>query len=487
MRDAARVLASLWVLLACAGCGESDTHRGDDGGGTDGDVTSPGTCGFGSLGPVVRPTVGGGPTTFDTLEGAAMNQTDLDRQAPLPSPRLGAMRRGPCGVVGLAFRRTGEGGDPELAYVELVDETGAGPGTPEAVDSAEAGDPGLDLSLFYEADCTPVVLQGDGADWVQHTRGAAGWTAAPAGLDLEALTGSAGSVTVVGADVDREGRFHLLGHAGAGPTLVQGTREPTAGSAWSFAAHPLPPGTQIDHYRVDSTGVLHAVFRNQVFPCDPSCDVSLYYGRLEPGGTWTSEVVQQGVWGPPLDQFSADPWLALDADDRPVVAAHFQVRVETGSLQSAELRVYLREGADDFCRETVISRSDGYEGGDGPNFTGALPIAEIDGTGRIHVVFVDQAIWHDASGWANEMRGNLRHAVRGSTGWAVTTLVEQQGQTESPNPLIGYGAPLLALAQDDAGLLVTAVERTWATGSIYNTTEVPATYRTQIVFASLAP
>ncbi len=231
---------------------------------------------------------------------------------------------------------------------------------------------------------------------------------------------------------------------------------------------------------MDSTGSIHAVFVQTEYPCDP-CNLTLYHGRLGPGGGWTTEVVQEGAWGPPLDELAASPWLLLDPSDRPIVVAHFQQRVVTGSFQSTELRAYVweeGEGGSDgaFCAETVATQNDGYEGGDGTSFTGALPVAGMDASSRVHAVWLDQSIWHDASGYMNEIRGQIRHASLGTNGWSVTRFGDQSGQSESTSPLVGYGAPLLAVLPDDAGVVVVAVQHTWSTDSIYNTTDLPVTW-----------
>ncbi len=219
--------------IASFGCAKEDKDRPPEG------------CGFGTLVSADPPVAIEGPLAFDSLDGTAMNQVDIEFGSQVPSPRMGALRRGLCGTVGLAYRQTpATGGEAELSYVEILDGTGEGPGTPETVTSAPAGvDPGLEISLFYEPDCTPVILVRDGGDWTQHTRGPAGWTAGQAGLDLAALTGSAGSVMTVSADTARDGRFHLFGHANG--FLVHGSRSAAAGAAWTFTALDPAPGTEV--------------------------------------------------------------------------------------------------------------------------------------------------------------------------------------------------------------------------------------------------
>jgi hypothetical protein len=431
-------------------------------------------CGIYPSREASSPEIAMGPETLDTRDDDALNQASFESQSPLAAPRLVPMRRGPCGVVGLAYRRTGSDGSRELAYVELLDAAGSGPGAPETV---EDGDPGLDLSLFYDSECSPVILRGDGGDWTQYTTDGSTWTSEPAGLDLSAFDGAGSSVRVHGADATGDGTFHLLGHSLE--VLVHGSRDAAPGSTWKFEAFPQPPATEVDQYRVDEDGDIHALYTKTEYPCDP-CNLTLYYGELE-AGEWSTVIVQDSEWGPPLDEYSWTPWMELVGTGRPIVAAHFVHRVVTGSFRDTRLRVYaMEEGA--FCGETVVTTCDGYQGSDGDEFTGALPVARVDGGGRVHVTFLDQSIWHDSDGYMNEIRGQLRHAVRGSDGWTVATLTDQPGQTESPDPLVGYGAPLLALSGDT--VVVAAAQHTWSTDSIYNSTDVPVTYELHVLAAS---
>lgn len=484
-----------WFVLP--GCGQDDGDSGGDADGTDtfvppeagdGDSdadddgeASAGACDFAPP-PAATVSVLGPPTTFETVTGAAMNSPALDSLSPLPHPRFGALRAGPCGTVGLAYRRT-VGGEQALAYVELDDGSTHAPGAPQTV---AAGDPGLVLSLFFEDDCSPVILQAVGDEWREHRSDGTTWTATDAGLDLAALTGSTGMMPTA-AGVGRDGRWHLFAHTGVGGAgrLIHGSRAAAAGGSWEWEALPLPEATEVYAYAVDAAGAIHALYRQQEVPCDP-CDVNLYHGRLPPGGTWTRATAQAGVWGPPLDEFVDEAALDIDADDRPIFAGHFVRRVETGSLQSAELRVWLGEG-DGFCAEVVAQANDGYAGEDGTRFTGAEPFLALDDAGRAHVLFLDQSVWHDGSGWANEFRGQIRHAQRGTAGWTVTRLADQPGRTESPRPLIGYGQMQFAVSPDGSRFVAVAVERTWDTDSIYNSSDVPATLRAQAIYGSLAP
>jgi hypothetical protein len=162
-------MPNLLTALAALGCG-----------GTPGAGGAPGSCDFRAPAAAVRVTVTGAPATFETLAGEAMNTLDLEARGPLPPARQNALARGPCGTVGLAYRRT-VGTAAELAYLELGNDSGGTPGTAQTVAS---GSPGLAFSLFFEPDCTPVIAHPNGNGMVQHRREGGRWTSAATSLDL---------------------------------------------------------------------------------------------------------------------------------------------------------------------------------------------------------------------------------------------------------------------------------------------------------------
>jgi hypothetical protein len=491
MKRSCRTLGRLGALglsgalaAAAVGCATDETaNRPRPDGGGDGTVDVPdgGGCEWSVGADPIAVSPAPAPTTFETVTTAVQNLYASEFASPVPPPRMGALRAGPCGTIALAYRRDA-GGSPALAYLPLGDATGPSVGTPETVDDT-AGDPGLDLSLFFDDDCEPLVMRLFGGNWIEYRREGPGWSAVSTELDPVALTGSR-TVSALSGSVGRDGRFHLFGRGGA--FLIHGSRSSAAGGTWTWEARPYPPATDLYALAVDSAGTIHAAYRATEYPCDP-CDVTSFHARLASGAAeWTTSVLQAGIWGPPLDEYVDEAALAIDADDRPLVAGHFVRRVETGSHQSAELRLYAA-GAGSDCRETAATANDGYAGNDGTRFTGAAPFATVDGDGRVHVLFLDQAIWHDGNGWENEVRGQWRHAVRTRAGWSLTRLFDQPGRTESASPLVGALSLQGVVTPDGGHLAAVAVEWTWETDSIYNDGEMPMTLRAQVLSATLTP
>jgi hypothetical protein len=418
------------------------------------------------------------------VQGTAQNQliTQID---PMPQSNGGSVQRGPCGKVGVVLRRAGQdaGSSASLVYVDVT--TGAS--TPEVVEPSTSSF--HDYGLLFDAACTPIVMRGKMPEgYVQYVRTGPGqWAKSTVTPALDQLLGAtATGFSHAFAQFVAGGSLHVLALASTAGNkhLVHGSRPSAVGTAWTFESLPAPPGKGLERVRVDHTGAVHALYTNTEYPCDP-CNLDLYYANLPKAGSWSSQTVQTSKWGAPNDEYADDPWLAVDAAGEPWVAATYLVRVITGSLVSAELRVYGRK-AGTWCAETVASQVDGYQGSDGKGFTGARPALEIDDTGRRHVVFGDIAQWHDGNGWANDVIGQARYAVRAGTEWRLSTLFSQQGQTQSPKPLNAFDFPALAVAPSGAEVHVVGVQRIWDTNSIYNQSPVPVTLRPSLVRASVS-
>jgi len=463
-----------WVVVVVAAMGlASGCSDGDDAGGSEGGPT--GSCGAFGEGEAAAVTATS-PVSLDSTDGTAQNTLDHDRNAQLAPATLGAVAVGPCGDSGVLLRDVDEG----LLFIDL-----SAPGTAEVVEPSAGG--GHDSSLLFDGGCSPIVLRVDPSlGYVEYTRGSDGsWSPSEALADLGSVLGEGASVSHRHAGRRVDGSLFVIGSAtvGSSERLLVGTRDGAAGSAWTFVSALAPNVTDLQDVAVGGDGTLHATYRNSEFPCDP-CNVDFYYASLTAGGSsWTQEVVQQGAWGNPHDELVESSSLALTAEGAPIIAAHFVTRVVTGSYRSCELRIYVKS-EDGWCNEAVASSNDGFAGSDGAGYTGAAPQLEIDTSGRLHVLFRDQSVWHDGTG-QNEMRGQLRHALRAGTDWTVTTLLSQQGQTESANPVLGVVAPGLAISPEGAELVAVGVVTTWQTASIYNNDSVPATYEAQAVTATV--
>lgn len=490
------------IAMLASACGGSST-AGDSGGpGKDVQVTDPGPLPDGAMpndpgmgkDPGSEPqgclqatgnpgaaaiSIEGTPAAVLEESGTAQNQVE-ESFSPLPSSATGFLGRGPCGTVGLLLRND-EGGKKDLVYVDV---TGA-PAAPETVDT-ETNIPQHRASLLFDKECTPLVVRATQEDgYIEYARGATLWTKKVVGGLADLPGGNPTSVMHRDAWTALDGTLHVLADVKVADTgkVAHGSRPADAAGSWTFEAFAPPADVDVDGYRVAADGTAHVLYGKTDFPCDP-CDMGLYYGRLDPGGAWTEELVQDSKWGEPDDEFAQDPSLVLDGSDEPVVAAAYVTRAITGSLKSSELRIYGRDGGA-WCHETVATQVDGYQGQDGTGITGAQPHLALDGTGRPHVVFSDIAAWHDGNGWSNTVKGQVRYAVRSGTTWTVATLFTQPGRTDNPKPLHGFDHPFVSPSADGTGVLAAGVERIWDTDSIYNDQPVPLTLRAIVLRADV--
>jgi len=411
--------------------------------------------------------------------GTAQNQVE-ESFSPLPSSAAGFMARGPCGTVGLLLRDD-DGRKKGLVYVDVT----TTPGAPEFVDT-EASFSQHRASMLFDGDCTPLVVRATKEDgYIEYSRGETDWNKKVVGGLTDLPGGDPTTVKHRDAWTALDGTLHVLADVKVSDAwqVAHGSRTADAAGSWVFDAFDPPADVDVLMYRVAVDGTAHVLYGKTDFPCDP-CDMGLYYGRLDPGGAWTEELVQGSKWGEPDDEFAQDPSLILDGFNEPVVAATYVTRAITGSLKSAALRVYGRDGGE-WCHEVVATQVDGYQGQDGTGFTGAQPHIALDGTGRPHVVFSDIAAWHDGNGWSNTVKGQLRYAVRSGTMWTIATLFTQPGRTDSPKPLHGFDHPFVAPSSDGTGVHAVGVERVWDTDSIYNDQAVPLTLRATVLRAEI--
>ncbi len=397
-----------------------------------------------------------------TRSSSAQNTFSIDAESGFAPHRLHGVAARPSGGFAVVYA---DQDAREIHYRDLA------ASAPEVIAPG-----GGERSLFFDASGAPLVLMAGSGTYREFRRvDATTWderTVVDLSVDFPGM--GLDSINHFAADVGRDGRLHVFGHT-TGATallLVHGSRDAAEGSDWTFEVLELPGATEVTDYAADSTGRVHLTFHRTMFPCESTCDVALYHavtGITEP---WIVTVVHEGVFSDSGDELSQFATLAIDADDRPVVAAQFQRRVVTGSLRSASVVVWSLIPYDEvFCGEEIVSESDGYAGTDGTSFTGAEPIVEVDDAGRIHVLFADIAAWHGAMGYANTVQGQLRYAVRSGTTLRITTLRSQPGQTASGSPL--EGAVMLGLgleAGGDRGTVV-ATEFSWDTDSIYNDTD----------------
>jgi hypothetical protein len=398
-------------------------------------------------------------------------------QLPLFAEEVGGLRSNRCGQVGLLLRK------PDgLTYVDIT--AGATPG--EKI-SAEAL--GENATLLYDQACTPLIvhyLSGEGYRQFRRT-GEKNWQKEVMPLPWDTLLGAAPlNYKHLFGEATADNTLHLFGtgRTSKGPFLLHGTRALSPpGLAWNFALLPPLAVTTLHQIRADASGGVHAVFDRTQYPCDP-CNLDLYYAKLSASASWSQELVQASQWGAPHDEFAKFPSLALGPEGEPLIAASYQVRVTTGSLVSSQLRFY-RRAQGKWCIETVAVENDGYQGEDGPRFTGDVPKLFLDATGGIHLLFHDLAQWHDKNGYANSTSGQVRYAVRVGKSWQLFTLFPQQGHLKSPKPLQSFDLSQITLDVSGKNIYVVGLERLWQTDSIYNTSEAALTLKATLIRAQL--
>lgn len=459
-------VAAMFLLWACSSAGSTD--GGDDGGNDGGSDSNCLTIGG-----------NGGSATIDTTaenkklataESTAMNVLD-SKGSPVSDRMHPAVAASSCGDVAGIFL------DPEsdeLMYIDLTAGSDAESIMPDANFSNS------DVALVFDTACTPMILTtlsdeglvsyspDENGVWQQKIL-------APSPLSDDYFTPGI-FVTKTASD----GSLAVFAHGGWDDDMVGAlwTSDGTPGADWTGTMFVPPVKDRIYDYALGDDGSIHAVYPpKNVYPCDP-CDLDLYYAHRESDGSWNAEVIQDSKWagsdGASMDEFSSDASLALGNNGEPIVAATFQQRVMTGSMKMSQLRVYSRNG-NDWCYDKVADKQDGFEGGDGNNFTGTMPVVKLDATGHVYVLFHDRSTWH-SDGMENYIVGQPRLAIATADKWTMTTLFPQPGQTESSKPLHGFGWDDIAVTPDGSTVVLFGVQSMWDTDSMYNNSDMPITY-----------
>ncbi|HPV04347.1 MAG TPA: hypothetical protein PLC24_07260 [Myxococcota bacterium] len=413
-----------------------------------------------------------------------MNTTEFGA-SPIPPEQVGTMARGTgdCGTVGiLLMSPAGSGGElTRLMYQDITNIMGAGPtALPELVIDG-LSPPINNASLFFAANCMATVMRPTNTGYMQYDRSEGGiWAGRMVKVaGNEIVT----DITTLAAWQQPDGTMKLIARAQVGSVTrgLIGTRTIEPYSTWNFTRFDLPSVTDLFSIKEAPDGTIHAVYSKTSIPCDP-CDMGLYHGTLPMDGQWSEDLIQESKWGDPNDEYATDAALAIDSNGHPLIAATYFVRAITGSIKSAQLRLY-GSGQSGWCNETVVTEVDGYAGSDGTKMTGISPSIFMDTSDRPHVVFMDKAQWHDGNNWANAIDGQIRYAVRNGRKWTVRTLLTQDGQTISPSPLIGALPPSLAISPDGTSIHAATATFEWDTDSIYLQQETDITFKATAIQA----
>jgi hypothetical protein len=388
------------------------------------------------------PAPAGNPLEVTVAERTDLEQHTLPRAGveggegdPYDLPQRGVLARGDCGKTGIAFRRPSVE-DPARQWAIAYAEIGASLGAAEAAKELSSM-PSYDFGLVYDDQCAPMILYLSGGSYAVLQKGTGGWTESTA----DAAGAGAHHSVFRGAD----GKAHAFATSGSGASisLVHGT---LATGTWSFAAMTPPTASdelrRIFQFAVSADGAVHVVFNE---------DRELWYGSFD-GSKWSTEKIFA------RDNFDAEPaWnasIALNAAGAPAVASTFFQRAVTGSFKHGSLHYLERDGGT-WSNSTVANRSDGYEGGDGDQYTGDYPWLVFDGSDRPVIAFCDIANWHGPNG-NDTQRGQVRVARREGKAWRLGKVLSQKGQTESPNPLHDAIPPAMVLDGDGAAHFLTA-------------------------------
>ncbi|MFC2103204.1 T9SS type A sorting domain-containing protein [Bacteroidota bacterium] len=170
---------------------------------------------------------------------------------------------------------------------------------------------------------------------------------------------------------------------------------------------------------IDSEGYVHITFSEQL---NGSYDPSRLWYATNRSGSWEREIALNYNPGA-VDDAGWFPSLCLDNDDTPHIACNYLKRVPTHSVTSCKLLLLKRIGYNEWDSEVIAEQDDGYYGGDGRNYTGALCHLKFDSYNIPHIVFSDIAATH----WDYQRMnvGNIRYGVFSEGNWYIRTIYRQ--------------------------------------------------------------
>jgi uncharacterized delta-60 repeat protein len=172
----------------------------------------------------------------------------------------------------------------------------------------------------------------------------------------------------------------------------------------------------------DSDGFVHITYTPDFYGENFGKVFSQLNYATNRGGSWQT----QTVYSPPDGTGDAGlgASIAVGPGNQIAIASFFVDRVNTGSMNTAELQYHVRGADGQWSTQTVASAPDGYVAGDGAKFTGFSPELEFDG-GTPVITFSDVAGQHLPQTFENSMSGQIRTATLASNGWALATIYQQ--------------------------------------------------------------
>jgi len=204
--------------------------------------------------------------------------------------------------------------------------------------------------------------------------------------------------------------------------------------------------------KVGDDGCVHVVFSQQLYGTD---DPSRLLYATNKGGTWGVEVALNYDPGS-RDDAGWYPSLCLDREGVPHISCMYVDRVYTHSAFSCNLLLLTRGSDGHWQSEVIATQDDGYYGGDGRNFTGALTHLVFDDSNSPHLVFSDVASTHWPETQALNV-GNIRYGVMANGAWTFTTIYRQPLPTDFLHATEMYGMCLF-LSEDADSIRVIGQE-----------------------------
>jgi hypothetical protein len=172
--------------------------------------------------------------------------------------------------------------------------------------------------------------------------------------------------------------------------------------------------------KVDDDGHVHVTFSEQINATETPSRLRYASNKT---GAWELEIALNYDYGP-SDDAGWFPSLDIDTSGTPYISCMYVNRVPTLSAMYCKLFLLKRLGDNDWQYEIIADRDDGYYGGDGRKYTGALSHLVFDEANTPHLVFSDIASTH----WPGSQLlnvGNIRYGVLEDGVWNFTTIYRQ--------------------------------------------------------------
>ncbi|MCP4704526.1 MAG: T9SS type A sorting domain-containing protein [candidate division Zixibacteria bacterium] len=182
--------------------------------------------------------------------------------------------------------------------------------------------------------------------------------------------------------------------------------------------------------KIDSDGFVHVIFSEQINSNDDPSRLRYVTNKT---GVWKLETALNYDYGI-RDDAGWFPSLCLDRSDVPYITCMYINRVYTYSAVYCKLYYLERLGYNNWKRQIIADKDDGYYGGDGRKYTGGLTHLVFDSNNKPHIIFSDIASTHYPILNQCLAVGNIRYGTLVNNNWEFTTIYHQ------PRPIGFYDA-----------------------------------------------